>query len=95
MIRMNDVGLIETLPNEANDLALHVQLCEQRYVQIISKLDHVDERLNKIETALADIKETIGNKETATYEKYIKWGGAIIFVLTTTLVGLVTHLLFK
>lgn len=95
MIRMSDVGIIETLPNEATDLALHVQLCEQRYVQIISKLDHVDTRLDKIEESLADIKNSISNKETATNEKYLKWGGTIIFVLTTTLVGLLTHLLFK
>ena len=94
MIRM-DCGIIETLPNEATDLALHVQLCEQRYVQIISKLDHVDNRLNKIEESLSEIKDSISNKETATNEKYLKWGGTLIFVLTTTLVGLITHLLFK
>jgi ABC-type transport system involved in multi-copper enzyme maturation permease subunit len=87
--------LIETIPNEATDLALHVQLCEQRYVQLLNKFDHVDQRLDKIETTLSVIKETIDNKETATYEKYIKWGGSVIFVMTTIIVGLVTHLLFK
>jgi tetrahydromethanopterin S-methyltransferase subunit G len=92
---MNDNGIIETLPNEANDLALHVQLCEQRYVQIISKLDVVDTRLDKIETSLSDIKKSIESKETATYERYIKWGGSLIGVLTTIVVGLVIHLLFK
>jgi hypothetical protein len=88
-------GLIETLPAESDNLALHVQLCEQRYIQLINKFDHVDKRLDKIEGALVDIKDSMGNRTTATYETYLKWGGGIIFVLSTTVIGLVTHLLLK
>lgn len=94
-ILTNKNDIIDTLPGESDNLALHVQLCEQRYIQLITKLDRVDQRFNDIEQSLDEIKQVIGNKETATYEKYIKWGGTIIFVLTTALTGVVTHLLFK
>lgn len=92
---MNDSGIIETLPNEETDLALHVQLCEQRYIQLINKFDHVDGRLDKIETALKEIRDSVTNKETANIERYLKWGGALIGILATAVIGLVTHLLFK
>lgn len=87
--------IIDTLEAERTSLDLHVDLCAQRYTQLINKFEVVEERFVKIETMLVEIKDTISANKTDNTEKYLKWGGAIIFVLTTTLVGLLTHILFK
>jgi hypothetical protein len=85
--------IIETIPKESEDLDLHVQLCAQRYAQLMTRLDHVGVRLDKIELMILDIKESIKGEAKDNTDKYLKWGGAVIFVLATALVGLVTKLI--
>lgn len=87
--------VIETLSAEETDLKLHTELCHQRYVQLIDKFDEVDNRLDKIETVLHEIKDSIDKKQSDTTQQYIKWGGSIIGVLVTALVGMLYHILFK
>lgn len=41
---------------EADDLNLHTQLCAERYKELNSRLEALDERLTKVETQIADIK---------------------------------------
>lgn len=90
---MSDI--IDTIEAERTSLDLHVDLCAQRYTQLINKFDDVESRFEKIETMLEEIKDTIGAYKTDNTEKYLKWGGAIIGLLSAALIGLVTHLLFK
>lgn len=87
--------VIETLSGESTDLALHVELCEQRYKQLLDKIDTVDKKFDKLETMLVEIKESITGDKKDTNEKYLKWAGATIFVLTTTLTGVLMHVIFK
>ena len=82
--------VIGSIPQEQTDLSLHVQLCEQRYLQLINKFDDVDRKFDKIETMLIDIT---GNLKKNTTDNYLKWASGIIFVLSTALIGLVTKLL--
>jgi len=42
---------------EAEDLNLHVSLCEQRYKALEGRLDAVEQRLSKVEDQIADIKQ--------------------------------------
>ena len=84
---------IATLTQEHTDLSLHVDLCAKRYDQLINKFDEVDDRLERIDQSLIEIKEKIENKTSHNYETYLKWGGSIIFVLSMALIGLVTKLL--
>jgi len=86
---MSDI--IETIKGESTDLALHVELCEQRYIQLIHKFDTVDERLGRIDAMLLDIKQVISNEKSDTYKTYLGWAGFIIVAL----VGAITHLLTK
>ena len=92
---MQTNNIIDTIPGESDNLALHVQLCEQRYIQLLTKFDQVDQRFNNIEVVLLEIKNKIDKKEEAHNEKYLKWAGVIIGLLATFSIGLVTHLLFK
>jgi chromosome segregation ATPase len=45
------------MTTEAEDLNLHVSLCEQRYKALEVRLDAVEHRLSKVENTIADIKE--------------------------------------
>jgi hypothetical protein len=85
--------IIETIPGESENLALHVQLCEQRYLQLINKLDHVDGRFAVMESMLLEIKDKLTAQTTSNDKTYLRWAGSIIFVLSTTLIGLVVKLL--
>ena len=84
--------VIETLAGESENLALHVELCEQRYLQLINKLDHVDSRFAQIEQMLIEIKEKLTAQNASNDKRYLAWAGSIIFVLSTTLIGLVFKL---
>ena len=84
-------NIIETLPGESDNLALHVQLCEQRYLQLINKFDQVDNRLDKIESVLIEIKTSLRATNTEVYKKYLAWAGVVI----TALGGMIIHLLSR
>ena len=88
---VTDNTIIETVPAEADNLALHVQLCEQRYLQLLTKFDSVDARFERLETMLLEIKESINNSQIEVYKKYLSWAGIII----TALLGIVAHNIIK
>ena len=88
-----DNSVIASLPAESENLAIHVQLCEQRYLQLLNKFDQVDIKFDKIEVMLVDIKQQIKQDESDNTRLYLKWAGAIITVLATTLIGIVVHML--
>lgn len=46
---------------EAEDLNLHVSLCEQRYKALENRLSLVEQRLSKVEDQIADIKEQMSS----------------------------------
>jgi hypothetical protein len=88
---MSDNRLIDTIPGESDNLALHVQLCEQRYLQLLNKFDQVDEKFDRIESILVEIRASIGGSQVAAYQKYLAGAG----VAVTALTGLVAHLLTR
>ena len=83
--------IINTLPGESDNLALHVQLCEQRYIQLLNKFDAVDTRFGRIELMLIDIKQSLSGEEVAKYRNYLSWAGVVI----TALIGVLSHFLIK
>lgn len=88
---MTDNNIIETLAIEKTSLEAHVDLCAQRYAQLMDKFDVVDERLDRIESMLETIAKTITVDRTDTLKTYLGWAGVAI----TTLVGLVGFLANK
>ena len=82
--------LIETVTEETTNLALHVQLCEQRYLQLLNKFDQVDARLDQIAATLGDINERIGRNQHAQLQTYLTWAGVVIVALMGTVLHLIT-----
>jgi tetrahydromethanopterin S-methyltransferase subunit G len=88
---MSEITMIGPIPEETENLRLHVDLCAQRYNQLISKFDEVDERLDRITIMCEEIKQKLGNDQKETYLRYLTWAGVIISIL----VGVVVTLSFR
>lgn len=87
--------VLRTVQGEDTDLALHTKLCEQRYLQLLEKFDVVDQKFERIDRRLDEIKVILEKNKTDNTHLYLKWAGAIIGLLGTFALGLVTHLLLK
>lgn len=84
-------NVIATIDKEGTDLQLHVDLCAQRYHQLLNKFDDVDVRLNNIESMIVDIKQALNSTKSDTYQTYLTWAGVVIVAL----LGAVIHLITK
>ena len=89
---MSELSVIENIEAERTNLELHVDLCAQRYNQLIAKFDEVDQRLDSLTQLCAEIKTSVTNMNTTTQATYLKWAGFIIVVLTGVIGGLIGHL---
>jgi len=87
--------LIEQVTGESENLALHVELCQQRYLQLLSKFDLVDLRLSNLNDMLRDIQTNLTNNKTTTLETYLRWAGVIIMTFGGVITGLFMHLFMK
>ena len=90
---MAELSFIENIAAEKTDLALHVDLCAQRYNQLIHKFDEVDQRLNQLTELCNEIKESIALLKSSTQSTYLKWAGFIIITLSGIVGGLIGHLI--
>jgi len=88
---MAELSVIENLAAERTNLELHVDLCAERYGQLINKFDEVDSRLNQLTLMVTEIKESVNNLSTSALHTYLKWAGFII----VTLLGIVIHYAVK
>jgi len=83
--------VIERMSGEDTNLALHVQLCEQRYIQLISKLDQVDATLADIKATLTTITIKLERDESSKLKTYLSWAGVVIVALLGGLISVATH----
>ena len=88
---MAELSVIENLAAERTNLELHVDLCAERYGQLINKFDEVDSRLNQLTLMVTEIKESVNKITTSALHTYLRWAGFII----VTLLGIVIHYAVK
>jgi hypothetical protein len=86
---------IETVAQEETDLALHSQLCAQRYQQITNRLTHMDQRFDRIENTLTEIKDVIMDDRRDTYRLYLSWAAVIITTMTGAMGFVISHYVMK
>jgi hypothetical protein len=89
----NDI--IESLAEEETNLVLHTKLCAQRYQQITDRLANMDDRFDKIESGLIEIKNIITKDTKDNYKMYLGWASVIIVTLTSSVGFLLAHYVFK
>lgn len=80
---------------EKENLEAHVELCAERYKQLENKLTDVEQRLDKVENHLIEIKDTISNKTSKIDGRFITIGTTILGVMFTAIIGLLVHLAQK
>jgi len=88
---MSELSVIENIQAERTDLSLHVDLCAERYGQLIRKFDEVDQQLHSLTQMVTEIKESVTTITTSALHTYLKWAGVII----VTLLGIVIHYAVK
>lgn len=83
--------VIETVTEEGSNLALHVQLCEQRYLQLLHKFDQVDHSLEKINATLVTIQSKLETEQSSKLKTYLSWAGVVVVALLGTVLHLITR----
>jgi predicted nucleic acid-binding Zn-ribbon protein len=80
---------------DLENLEAHVELCAERYKQLENKLTDVEQRLDKVENHLIEIKDTITNKTSGIDSRFITIGTTILGVMFSAIIGLLVHLAQK
>ena len=80
---------------EKKSLEAHVELCAERYNNLDSKLCNLEERMDKVEDHLVDIKNTLATQDSGQFKILITIGTTIIGVLITGLITLGVHIVTK
>ena len=70
---------------EKESLEAHVELCSERYSTLHNKFDAVNERLDKHEGMLTEIRNAVVTNDQNRNKQVIKWGTGVIAVLVSTL----------
>ena len=80
---------------EKINLEAHVEICAVRYANLETKLQNLEERMDKFEGHLVDIKNSLSNKiegqDKQTIKIFLTLGGVVL----SALLGFITHGLFK
>ena len=70
---------------EKESLEAHVELCSERYNTLHNKFDAVNERLDKHEGMLTDIRDAVVTNDQNRNKQVIRWGAGTIAVLVSPL----------
>jgi len=83
---------MSTTEIEKKSLEAHVELCAERYSNLEIKLEHLDKRMDKIESHIMEIKDSLSGNDTGQYKTIITIGTTILGVLIAGIITLLaTH----
>lgn len=94
MLTIGKAGMATT-DIEKKSLEAHVELCAERYSALETKLNNLDDRMDKIEGHIVDIKDSLGRVGNEGNKTLITIGTAIFVALLTAVLGVVVHLATK
>ena len=92
---MTQLELIPDIAAERESLQVHVDVCAQRYALLLQRLEHMDQRFDRMETVVQEIHARITQNQDRTVKTYLAWAGAIIaglisvtgYLLATFVIG--------
>lgn len=91
---MADTEIIGALAAEETDLAIHTKLCHMRYQQILDKFVSLDEKFDKLETLVLEVKEAVDTQKLGNQKDYLKVTLYIIGLLLSALSFLIIKFMF-
>jgi len=77
---------------EKENLEAHVELCAERYKNLNEKLETLDNRMNKIETLIVELKQSVEKAPNESNKTIIAIGTTIIGAMIGAVITLVVHL---
>jgi predicted nucleic acid-binding Zn-ribbon protein len=80
---------------EKQNLEAHVELCAVRYTSLESKLNNLEQRMDKLEIHLVDIKNSLNDKVAGSDKQTISIFTSMMGVVLAGLIGFITHSVFK
>ena len=72
---------MSTTEIEKKSLEAHVELCAERYSNLETKLEHLDGRMDKLESHIVDIKDSLGKVGGESNKTLITIGTALFVAL--------------
>ena len=92
---MSPLELIPDIPAERESLDTHVDICAQRYALLLQRLEHMDQRFDRMETVVQEIHARITHNQDRALETYLTWAGVIIVGLISTVGYLLASFVIK
>lgn len=80
---------------EKKSLEAHVEICAVRYGALETKLSNLEQRMDKMEMYLVNIKDSLENRMEDRSKAVMGWTITILGVLLSALLGYIGHGLFK
>lgn len=80
---------------EKKSLEAHVELCAERYNQLEQRFEHVDNKINSLESLLREVHDMVAKINEKNTDRLIHWGVGIIGALVATTVYLLTTYVIK
>ena len=80
---------------EKKSLEAHVELCAERYNQLEARFEHVDGKINHLDTLLREVHDMVQRLSEKRTDQLIGWGVGLIGALTAAVIYLVTHYVLK
>lgn len=75
---MTQLELIPDIAAERESLQVHVDVCAQRYALLLARLEHMDQRFDRMETVVQEIHARITSNQDHAHKTHLAWAGAII-----------------
>lgn len=76
---------------EKENLEAHVELCAERYKNLENKLETLDNRMDKIETLIGEIKQAVAAVPNESNKTLIAIGTTILGALIGGIITLLLH----
>ena len=80
---------------EKENLEAHVELCAVRYGSLENKLNNLEQRMDKLEIHLVDIKNSLADRVAGSDKQTISIFTTMMGVALAGLIGFITHGMFK
>ena len=80
---------------EKKNLEAHVELCAERYNQLETRFEHVENKIGNLDALLREVHDMVQRMSEKRTDQLIGWGVGIIGALLTTTVYLITQDVFK
>lgn len=80
---------------EKKSLEAHVELCAERYNQLEARFEHVESKINHLDTLLREVHDMVQRMSEKRTDQLIGWGVGIIGALVATTIYLITNYVFK